>query len=198
MGAKRLRSGPNEIENARNLFEASVEKRKPDYRYVALAIGENPLKPPIWAVWACIELRDAAMNSAASKVAHTSLAMDEIVRFFAKEQFLRDDQPERRGDPVPELRTAIGAARDALAKNGKSVGQGEAEAGYFALMMRMWEREQEEDAVESHYMLFDWKVTKRIDWIIHSLIAHEEGHPPQVEQAIWMVNAFDQSTDGNK
>ena len=57
MGRPRRLSAATKIANAEELFRQSVAEGKPDYGYVALAIGDRPFDPLAWAVLECIELR---------------------------------------------------------------------------------------------------------------------------------------------
>tara|TARA_R110002020_G_scaffold475979_2_gene715318 strand:- start:7425 stop:7997 length:573 start_codon:yes stop_codon:yes gene_type:complete len=66
MTDKPVKLGALEIRNAKKLFEKSVADGKPDYRYPALVIGENPLVPPKWAMKACIEERRRTERRSAS------------------------------------------------------------------------------------------------------------------------------------
>lgn len=52
-GRPKLLDGHDQIRNAKALFEMSVARGEPDFRYVALAIGAVPIRPPIWAIEAC-------------------------------------------------------------------------------------------------------------------------------------------------
>lgn len=57
MANKAGKIGAIEIRDAEKLFEQSQKTGKPDFRYAALVIGENPLVPPRWAIEACIRER---------------------------------------------------------------------------------------------------------------------------------------------
>ena len=67
MANKRSTSGAKEIINAEELFRKSVSANKPDYRYVALAIGQNAVVPPRWAIIECILARKAAEGAPSLK-----------------------------------------------------------------------------------------------------------------------------------
>lgn len=67
MANKAGKLGTIEIRDAKELFEKSRETGEPDFRYAALAIGKNPLIPPMWAIEACISERRRTERIAAFK-----------------------------------------------------------------------------------------------------------------------------------
>lgn len=198
MGNKRLLSGPHQITNAEQLFILSAQRGTPDFRYVALAIGENPYRPPSWAVWECILEKNRTARRAASGTREVSTILDEVVRFFAKEHFRRDDEPERRTKSSPPLRLAIRTACETLNLRAKERSAGAAEASWMKDVERAWRREQQEDVVESAYVLLNWNTTKRIDEIMHGLLADEFGGPRDIQQLLWMVNELERAAPHDK
>ncbi|WP_157096590.1 hypothetical protein [Tsuneonella dongtanensis] len=198
MGNKRLLSGPNEIINAERLFRQSVQRGKPDFRFVALAIGENPYRPPTWAIWECIIEKDRAARKAASGTREVSDILDEVVRFFAKEEFRRDGLPGERAKPAPSLRLAIRTACETLNLRTKERSGGAAEASWMKDVERAWKREQQEDVVDSTYVLLNWETTKRIDEIMHALLADEFGEPRDIQQSLWISNELERAASHDK
>lgn len=197
MGNKKLRSGQNDILNAKQLFQRSIKAGKPDFRFVALAIGESPLRPPTWAVWECILEKDRTSPKAASGTKEVSVILDEMVRFFAREEFSRDNAAKRKA-PAPSLRKAIRSACETLELRSKERSAGAADATWMKDIERAWKREQQEDVVSSAYVLMNWNTTRRIDEIMHSLLADEFGDPRDIQQALWIANEMDRLTEGDK
>jgi len=185
-GPKKLLSGPYEIANAEELFIASVENGDPDFRYIALAIGENPFEPPRWAILECMSEKERTSSRAASRTDEVSIILDEVVRYFVADQFRREDDANYRSEPFPELRTAI---RNSCAKIGKRTKYLEgslADANWCRDIERAWKTEQDEVALESYPRLLNWKGTKRIADIISRSVADELGFPVDIQKALWV------------
>lgn len=196
MGRPRLISGPHQVENAHRLFLQSVERGSPDFRYVALAIGAEPFQPPRWAVWECILEKDRTARRAATTLTEVDEILDEVVRYFAGEHFRRDDNPELRERPLPSLQKAIRAACATLGKRTKSLDAPKnADTSWMKDVERAWKREQQEDVVESYHQLLEWKTTKRIADIVEALVAKEFGHPPDLQQYLWMAQRLERDGD---
>lgn len=187
MGNRKLRSGPNEVINAERLFRQSVENGRPDFRFVAIAIGECPFRPPTWAIWECILEKDRTARRAPSGTKEVGEILDEVVRFFAREEFARDNAAKREARP-PSLRRAIRSACGTLGKRTKYLSAGSADTSWMKDIERAWRREQEEDVVPSTYVLSDWKTTRRIDEIMHGLLADEFGDLRDIQQSLWVAN----------
>lgn len=195
MARPKLTSGPHQVANAELLFRQSVARGKADFRYVALAIGAEPFQPPRWAVWECILEKDRVARRAPSGTKDVSVIMDEVVRFFAREQALREDHPERRTKRLPSLQQAVRSACDALGVRARGVEGPKADTSWMKDVERAWKREQDEDVVESHHRLLHFKTTKRISDIVEGLVAQECGHPPDLQQYLWMAREIDGGAD---
>ena len=188
MGRKRLVSGPHEVANAERLFRASEERGQRDFRFVAMAIGAEPYRPPNWAIWECIAEKDRAGRRAASGLDEVGEILDEVARYFARDHFRRDDEPGYRMARHPSLQKAIRVACATLEKRTKDVnGPKRAETTWMKDIERAWKREQQEDVVDSYYRLLDWKITRRIDDVIEGLLAEEYGYKTDLQRHLWMA-----------
>jgi len=78
-------SGTYEIDNAEALFRQSVADDKTDYKYVAIAIGQNVLEPPKWAIQECVKARTIAEQKPSLRPPGKSGDMlDQIIIEFLK------------------------------------------------------------------------------------------------------------------
>lgn len=82
MGRPKRQSGGHIIQRSEELFRQSVHAGKPDYSYLALAIGASPGSPPPWAILECIEFRSALQVKAARGDANVSGILDDMVRLL--------------------------------------------------------------------------------------------------------------------
>jgi hypothetical protein len=153
-GRKTGHSGHYHIANAERLF---LETR--DFRYVALAIGQHPYKPPSWAIEACIAERLAAerTTSATTSVKQASRILDLAVALMAhheeeyfKPSFNCPDEKSRedwyslneeRYKFLP-LETALRQALLAIDPNPVDVD------GAVENLVNAWKREQQEEESE--------------------------------------------------
>lgn len=184
MGRPKLISGYAEIANAERMFRQSVKNRKPDFRYVALAIGASPLKPPRWAVWECIMEHDRTAGRPASNVGKLGELLDEVVRVYARVQFQNEDKGRDRAIARPSLRAAIIQARAFLERGGAS--SSDANDDWMKTATRAWNTEQETVA-ESYFHLDGWNTTSRINRVIEGMIGRENGYPTDLQTAFWML-----------
>jgi len=203
MGRNKRLGGGYTIHNAEQLFEQSKADGKPDYRYVALAIGNAPASPPTWAICACIDARQEEEQKVARGVANDIPAiLDEIVRFYERSQI--EFERENRGTKhtlddyfPPALQSAI-----LWVLNDKGLRQawsGSAETDWFKDIRRAWDWEQEHELAPSSYMQLEPMKTKtgnergkeraglyttrRIDRVLSQSVAAELGDPVDVQ--IW-------------
>lgn len=176
MGRKRRESGALEIATAEERFIQSEAEGKPDYRLLALAIGEHPFSPPAWAMLACIELRGQVHRAAirgfdepASPSAMQNI-LDEIVRCYLEaEQFhfaaRRKREKATRSKETegitlaqqegalamdykaPSFRQAVIAACKNLGVRLEDIG--DADDDWHKDVRRAWDYEQQHDALEA-------------------------------------------------
>ena len=215
MGRPRRLSGATKIANAEELFRQSVAEGKPDYGYVALAIGDRPFDPPAWAVLECIELRGDTSRGAmrghdgpASKHAMRNI-LDEIVRYYLAAELnhekatgisvWRDDVRADSRYNAPPLRQAIIAACRGLGTRENQIGS--ANDDWFRDVREAWDWEQHHDALvsrqagsgdfsatETYHELIGWKVTRRIARVLEELQEAAGGAPADIGRALWIAD----------
>ncbi len=174
MGRKRKESGALEIATAEERFLQSEAEGKPDYRLLALAIGEHPFSPPAWAMLACIELRGQVHRAAtrgydcpSSPNAMRNI-LDEIVRFYLKAEQShfaarrKREEAERSQEAegvtsaqqegalamdykAPSFRQAVIAACKSLGVRLEAIG--DADDDWHKDVRRAWDYEQHHDAL---------------------------------------------------
>ncbi len=170
MGRKRRESGALEIATAEERFLQSEADGNPDYRLVALAIGEHPFSPPTWAMLACIELRGRTHRAAIRGFDDFSSGhamrniLDEIVRFYLKaedfhtaalrkrEETLQvsarvDVNPLQTRYRAPPFRQAVIAACRRLGVRLDKIG--DPDDDWHKDVRRAWDYEQQHDALRS-------------------------------------------------
>lgn len=192
MGRKKQYGPGYDIHHAEELFEQSVERKKPDYRYVALAIGKSPVAPPDWAILACIQARQEEERKAASLTPDlVSPVLDDLVRFFAKEQWDFEDRMKKSKKPLPvftptPLRKAL-----RLVLSGKERWKDHingANDDWQAPFREAWRREQENDVLQSHFFQLDgFKTTSRIERVLCQLLGQEYDGPEDLEYTAWIA-----------
>jgi hypothetical protein len=176
------------LEHARQLFEQSVAERKPDFRYVALAIGATPAAPPDWAIWACIEARrDEEGKSARGHDETVSVILDELVRFFDQSQRNFYQRNDASGDyKPPSLRSAIRTVLKAQGSRCEDAGR--ADGDWYVDITRAWNEEQKHDrAANSTWELEKLQTTTRIDRILTQEVARELGDPEDLHTWAWIA-----------
>ena len=146
-GRPRRYIGALELENAEALFRQSVEDGSPNYRYVAMAIGAEPLTPPAWAVLACLHLKGTTEKSAGSSMERPDGdVLDEAIRIIARHEdrmfeirmaarSLGDGANIDRRDRFP-VKRAIEQAYFAL-NDGEEIGESN-----YRRIRRLWDDEQ--------------------------------------------------------
>lgn len=192
--ARRLRTGMIHEDKI-----GPTEGPMPDFRYIAIAIGAEPTRPPPWAVWQCILEKDRTARRAATNTVEVHRILDEVVRYLATEQFFRDDHPEEGEKASPELGAAIRAACATLGLRMDFVsGPKSAETDWMKDVKRAWEREQEEGSVDSYHRLFNWKITPRVHEVMDGLVADELGHPRDFQKIFWMLQVEEDQCQADK
>lgn len=79
--------GPKQIQDAEVMFKQSVENGKPDYRFVAIAIGSEPILPPTWAMLACVKLAMSMERTAGNDTERRDGdVLDETIRVIARHE----------------------------------------------------------------------------------------------------------------
>lgn len=189
MGRKARHGGGYTVRHAEELFKQSVADGKPDYRYVALAIGSAPASPPPWAMWACVELRQQEERIAARGIdSEIADILDLLVRFFDEKQqeFERDHPDARETYSPPSLRSAILHVLAACGRRGgRSAG---ANDDWFRDIRNAWTWEQENDLVPSSFwQLEGFHTTSRIDRVMTQSVAAELGDPHDVQLWAWIT-----------
>ena len=180
-GPKLKHGGNFDIVNAERLFAETK-----DFRYVALAIGLHPVRPPHWAIEACIAERlvSERSTSMAAQVQHASRILDLAVALMAKHEddyFLpsrncSDEQTRAEWYRVNEhlyeakpLATALREALLTIEPHPNDI------VGAVRNLENAWAREQEEewldDTVFSVLSLRNIPTTSRINRV---LLAIEE------------------------
>lgn len=204
-GRKPGLSGSYVINRAEDLFDQSCAEGKPDFHYVALAIGANPASPPDWAMLACIEAHDAKVRNAAAGIDNDiPIVLDGIVRYYLEKQ--REFEIENdyeyealEGYVVPPLNQAITTVLKQMGLRQSRASKGETD--WFKDIRRAWEWEQKNDPApfSKHLFTLDGKMkrrggrlvpiaaTSRIDNVISETLAEENGDPPQTRKWAWLV-----------
>jgi hypothetical protein len=201
MGRRKRHGGSFTVANAEQLFQQSLAEGKPDYQFVALAIGACPAAPPSWAVWACIELRQQHERlPARGNVAEMSDILDELVRFFDRagrngERLNGDGQNLTTNYSPPSLRSAI---IEVLKDSGIRQHRADtANDDWFRDIREAWEWEQANELVPSSFMelaegdVIDadkrLKTTSRIHRVLMQDVAAEVGDPQDVHVWAWIA-----------
>lgn len=198
MGRPKRQSGSTIIAQAEMLFVRSVEAGKPDFRYVALAIGATPQSPPDWAMLACIELRrDTDGQPGRGNSSDIEGILDGIVRFYDRceqehEQRVRQGSSAPSSYRPPSLRSAI---RSVAA--GKRDDHANGNDDWCRDIRCAWEHEQEFDLAPHSLFQFEqdnipknkrWlHTTARIDRVMREAVADELDHPLDVETWAWVT-----------
>lgn len=178
-GRPKLASGHNQIRNARRLFDTSVANGTPDFRYVALAIGEVPIKPPKWAIDACIEEKELTETASASVAREDiGIVLDEAIRIF----YDHEEETNRDGSELP----FAAAIREACKRTNKFLGfDGSLGASELKTIRDAWKREQKESNLESNLFLEGFKPTERIDRVLIAKLGSEFGMSTNPMRDIW-------------
>jgi hypothetical protein len=177
MGNKRRSSGHTEVENARQLFEQSRERGKPDFRFVALAIGSAPVRPPAWAIRACIEECEATELRSAALSPHVDVVLDEMIRVL-------DEHQQKGGDlRKKSVRSAILEATSRTSVC--DAARGPLDDDQIRRIREAWDREQIEDRRHSVFPLEGYETTHRTDRVLTALYGEEWGMPADPVKALW-------------
>lgn len=192
MGRKKQYGPGYDIHHAEALFEQSVNKSTPDYRYVALAIGKSPAAPPDWAILACIQARREEERKAASLTPKlVSPVLDDLVRFFAREQWEFEDRMMNSAEPLPEFSPTPFRKALRLVLSGRDRWKdyiNSADDNWQAPFREAWRREQRLDILQSHYFRLDgFKTTSRFERVLCQLVAQEYDGPEDLEFAAWIT-----------
>lgn len=205
MGRPKARAKHFDVIDAKGSFARSQAIGKPDWKLVALTLGQRPHDPPSWAVLACMELYNSELleGSRASKDGGEltgmviGLLLDRIIELYHAEELLAEENTGKNvwqqtddGRPVyvrPSFdRLAIMACKEAgvLAD-----ALDDANRDAIRPIRNAWDDEQvqselkEEDAV--HY-LEGWAPTPRIERVISDLALEAVGVPVNISQALWV------------
>lgn len=178
MTDKTLKLGAFEIRNAKQLFEKSVDEMKPDFRYPALAIGQNPLVPPKWAMEACIEERRRTQRIAASAAPKSDGEMlDEMAVLLLEYEVA---QQKTRSNKKPKtLRSLLWEAVERLGRVTNKTSDDSLRA-----IRRAWEYEQELVGDQSQE-ISGYKLTPRIVRIKEELFGEEFGTSKDPEADVY-------------
>lgn len=196
MGRPKRMSGHNEIANAQKLFERSQADGKPDYRYVALAIGASPGAPPDWAMLACIELRSTTEHRAARGIANDiEFVLDEVVRLFDLQEQQFEQANEHKDGKIPwgdykppSLRAAI-----LFVLEEQELRRDRAIAGnddWFDDIREAWDWEQTHDRLSIdglNLSLRTFYPTHRIDRVMNAAVAEECHNPVDTDKWAWIT-----------
>lgn len=188
-------SGQHDIDHARENFEASVKAGRPDYRFVALAIGAAPVAPPEWAMLACIAEKEREEKRSAAVAGGDSIdaVLDELIRFYDREQQRRTSAGHLNTAKPTSLRAALMAVYELL---GEVSSTGYADDGWLRTARRAWEREQKEDRRESYFVLAGWNITGRIERVLMALQGPEFGYPSDPVKELWLQEEAGRSAKG--
>jgi hypothetical protein len=180
------KSGQSEIDNAKALFEQSVERGRPDYRLVALAIGAAPLRPPSWAIEACILAKETTERIPAAGTVPDEVGevLDQIIRYYAGWQQDRPRDPPGSEHVPPSLREAIIASCRTLGLRTKQL-DGAGNDDWMRDVRRAWDWEQVNDGRDSYLVLDGFNTTGRIDRVLTALYGAEMGMPSDPIKALW-------------
>ncbi len=203
VGRKPRRSGNYTIKRAEHLFAQSVADGRPDYKYVALAIGAVPGSPPDWAIWACVELRlDEERKAARGNDDDIPAILDDLVRHYDREQRKFEHQSTGGLDTLdtyqpPSLRSAI---RHVLKTKGLRTGrESENSDDWIRDIREAWDWEQENDLAPSSLMKLEGfktregqergglKTTSRVHRVLMQSMAAELGDPEDSATWAWIT-----------
>ncbi len=184
-GRKKLLDGSEVIRRAEELFQASVEVGKPDFNYVAMAIGASPLYPPDWAIFACINLK---MRTEMNPPIATQLQTPSGVNVTGK---VLDDAIRTLVDFGETTKGRNEAIREAMKQNELKVSDAEIEN-----LRHAWDREIAQStavwAKSEHIQDIEhpFKATRRVARVLRQLAAEqgdaELGQEDQ-QAAIWLA-----------
>jgi len=180
------KSGQSEIDNAKELFEQSVERGRPDYRFVALAIGAASIRPPLWAIEACILERETTerMPAAGTVADEVGEVLDQMVRYLAVLQQDRPRDPPGSEHVPPSLREAIIASCRTLGLRTKQL-DASGNDDWMRDVRRAWDWEQVNDGRAGYLVLDGFNTTGRIDRVLTALYGAEMGMPSDPIKALW-------------
>ncbi len=180
MANKRKTSGHYEISEAQSLFEQSKAIGKPDFRYVALAIGNCPPKPPQWAIEACIaERNETQIQPFSLEKRRTGIILDEVVRV------LDENEQSGREPKKMSLRAAIITTIKRIDPEFDPTAP--MDDNSIRTIRKAWNREQKEDRVQSQYSLTGYQMTSRIDRVITASIGKEFDMPTDPIVDFWQA-----------
>lgn len=193
VGRPRRNSGGHVIQHAEELFRQSVKAGKPDFSYVALAIGSCPGAPPTWAIIECIEHRCDVEMKAARGHTNVSAILDDIIRILdgLQHDFWQRTGgggagPQREYSP-PSLRsTIIAVVRNYSSWSGHI---GSANDDWMKPIREAWDWEQEHDPsprVEG-CLLEGCETTSRIERVIMQSVAAERHEPEDTAKWAWVA-----------
>lgn len=192
MGRKKLMSGATKIANAEQLFEASVRNGKADFRYVVLAIGSSPTKPPSWAIWQCLEERRREETRAAAGLTDIDRILDETVLVFFRQQQTSGDALHKRG---LSLRAAIIRACSLLGERTSPSDGKQGDDSWFRDVREAWLHEQANDPSQSAFQLDGWNMTARIDRVIMRACSVEYDGIADPAKAAWIIEEVSRLND---
>ncbi|MDT0576494.1 hypothetical protein RM533_09870 [Croceicoccus sp. F390] len=206
MGRNERYGAGYEIQNAEKLFLQSVTDNAPDYKYVALAIGVRPARPPAWAMLACIELRQREeVTAARGSLTDVPFILDELIRFYLRKQREFENRPEYVSDDLdnyslPPLRSAI---LHVLQENGlRGAEGGTADDNWHRDIRNAWDWEQERDFIvdadpacemrldgflKSKGKRVPIKTTSRIQRVLMQAMAQENDDPVDLHYWAWIT-----------
>lgn len=208
MGRRPRVGGGYEVERAKELFDLSVQQGKPDYRYIAIAIGASPTMPPPWAVFACIDARVAAERGVArGNDAQMDNILDQIVRVYDAAE--RDFENDHWGSSdawdsyrPPSLRAAILTALEQIGLRQKHMA--DANDDWFRDIREAWDWEQREMVVPENTLKqlammhleppkddHDPKTTWRVSRVLQETMAAEMEHPTDPQVWAWVATRLD-------
>lgn len=194
MGNKEIRSGGEEIARAKELFYQSLEAGDPDFRFVALAIGNTPTKPPNWAVLECRFECERTARRTSSKHESLDMMLDAITLAYIQEMVRRDDDPELRD---PKLRHKPPSFREMVRRAHKAAYHRplpkSAESDAYKQYERKWRDEQQNAAIESYHHLFDLKITPRIEAAMNHYVGTEMDLFPNPTRAALIMQTLARS-----
>lgn len=188
------------IEHAERLFRQSVDEKRPDYKFVALAIGAAPASPPSWAIFECIQLRQREeRNAGRGHEQNVSDILDDVVRFYDRAQRNFEDQCRNTSATLddyspPSLAKAI---RQVLAEREERQDIAcKVDGDWFRDVRNAWNLEQKNDLAPSAIMHLDegkaakkrggfLKTTHRIARVLQQSMAQEIGHPEDLATWAW-------------
>jgi hypothetical protein len=196
MGRPKRHSGGYAIQHAEELFRQSVEAGKPDYNYVALAIGSFPGSPPLWAVMECIEHRCDVEMRVARGQANVSAVLDDVIRLLDRLQhkfWLQtggDGPSDRPKYNPPSLRSTI----IQVVKNHEkwTACIDSANDDWMKPIREAWDWEQKHDLsreVEGE-LLDGFETTSRINRVVMQSVAAERGDPEDIAKWAWVAKAM--------